>query len=70
MLLTRENTVHMFNFDSNTTVPLQYVALVSWKAWLTVPWDPIKKSRRLLKYISSDARFNFYEDEFVVLKCN
>jgi len=40
----------MLYFDSNTTVPLQYVALVFWKAyvdrvsvvWLTILWDPIK----------------------------
>jgi len=40
----------MFYFDSNTTVPLQCVALVFWKGWLTVPWD-------LNKIIL--ARFNF-----------
>ena len=44
--------VHMFYFDSNTTVPLQGVALVvCWQVvvWLTVSWDHNKiSSRRLL----------------------
>jgi len=40
----------MFYFDSNTTVPLQCVALLFGKyvVWLTVPWDPNKISSKRL----------------------
>ena len=46
----------MFYFDSNTTVPLKYAALVflesvCWQdvVWLTVLWDPNNISFQTLK---------------------
>ena len=75
--------VQMFYFDSNDrTSPMCCISCLESLCWrdvirLTVPWDPNKiSSRHLLNCldqwtfsdISSDARFNFYKDDFGVLK--
>ena len=57
----------MFHFHSYTTISLQCAALVFWKAYV----DMMSSGSQFLGIpdISSDARFNFYKDDFAVLKC-
>jgi len=65
----------MFYFDSKTTVPLQWAALVfleslCWQdvVWLTVPWDPNIFSFQTLIKLTASGSMNVYKEDFAMLK--
>ena len=66
MLYFRDKTqVHMFYYDSNN------LERVCWQdvVWLTVHWDPNNNygSMNVFRYFN-DAQFNFYKNDFAMLK--